>query len=240
MANGPFELIEGGSFHAVAATVVGGRVFVPAADLERATGWALKPEGLCREAVCVPVRDRAALAGAAGVDLAAFAAALGRPLALDVEEGAAALGTAAADRAASLASLEAKGKAGDADCLRCHTTGFGKPGGFQAAGGPQPALAAVGCESCHGPGGDHVRDGARRKGTILKLSDKCGSCAILQICGSCHDDANDPGFEFHVIDKILRQRHGKEKLDIDGGRSAAVPSSAALGLLERAFAGDPG
>ena len=107
MANRAFELIDGGSFHAVGATVAGERVFVPAADLERATGWTLKPEGLCREAVCVPVRDRAALVSAAGVDLAAFAAALGRPLALDVEEGAAALGTAAADRAASLASLEA-------------------------------------------------------------------------------------------------------------------------------------
>ena len=107
MANGSFELIEGGSFHAVAATVAGERIFVPAADLERATGWALKPEGLCREAVCVPVRDRAALVGAAGVDLAAFAAALGRPLALDAAEGAAALGTAAADRAASLAAREA-------------------------------------------------------------------------------------------------------------------------------------
>jgi hypothetical protein len=107
MANRAFELIEGGSFHAVAATVADERVFVPAVDLARATGWALKPEGLCREAVCVPVRDRAALVGAAGVDLAAFAAALGRPLALDAEEGAAALGTAAADRAASLASLEA-------------------------------------------------------------------------------------------------------------------------------------
>src|SRR5512134_1578523 len=107
MANGSFELIDGGSFHAVAATVAGGRVLVPAADLERATGWALKPEGLCREAVCVPVRERAALASARGVDLAAFAAALGRPLALDAAEGVAALGTAAADRAASLASLEA-------------------------------------------------------------------------------------------------------------------------------------
>ena len=107
MAERSFELVDGGSFHALRATVTGERVFVPAADLERATGWTLKPEGLCREAVCVPVRDRAALTGAAGVDLAAFAAALGRPLALDVAEGTAALGTAAADRAASLASLEA-------------------------------------------------------------------------------------------------------------------------------------
>ena len=28
---------------------------------------------------------------------------------------------------------------------------------------------------------------------------------ILQICGSCHDDANDPGFEFEVKAKIDAQ-----------------------------------
>jgi peroxiredoxin len=141
--------------------------------------------------------------------------------------------------AKALDTLAAKGKANDPDCLRCHTTGFGKPGGFQAGAGAQPALAGVGCESCHGPGGEHATQTARKQGTILKLSDKCGSCAILQICGTCHDDANDPGFEFEVIDKILRQRHGKEELDIDGGRKATLPPSAALGLLERAFAGGP-
>ena len=42
-----------------------------------------------------------------GIDLAGFAALLGRPLALDVEERAAALGTGAADRNAQLESLEA-------------------------------------------------------------------------------------------------------------------------------------
>lgn len=107
MVDATFELIEGGSFHALEAKLEGGRVWLAADALERATGWALKPEGLCRESVCVPVRERAALAGPDGVDLAAFAAALGRPLALDVEERSAALGTAAGERAAALASLEA-------------------------------------------------------------------------------------------------------------------------------------
>ena len=77
------------------------------AVLRDATGWELKPEGLCRGELCVPVRDRAALADATGVDLAAFASAIDRPLALDVAERAAALGTSAAERSARLATLEA-------------------------------------------------------------------------------------------------------------------------------------
>jgi hypothetical protein len=102
-----FELIDGQSVHDLPAAIEAERVRIAAADLERATGWALKPEGLCRESVCVPVRERGALASAAGIDLAAFAAALGRPLALDLEERSAALGTPASDRAAALATLEA-------------------------------------------------------------------------------------------------------------------------------------
>jgi hypothetical protein len=109
MADTRFELVDGGALHGLDATIDGVRVFVAGEDLAAATGWTLKPEGLCREAVCVPVRDRAALAGPAGVDLAAFAAALGRPLALDATERTAALGTPAADRANALASLEAPG-----------------------------------------------------------------------------------------------------------------------------------
>ena len=99
---------------------------------------------------------------------------------------------------------------GDADCLRCHTTGFGRPGGFPEKGLPaeHADLAGVGCESCHGPGGDHVAEGAAKIGTIVSLGDKCDSCVILQICGACHDDANDPGFEFEVKEKIEKQRHG--------------------------------
>jgi hypothetical protein len=107
-------------------------------------------------------------------------------------------------------TLAGAGKASDAACLRCHTTGFGSQGGFprDGAASAHADLARVGCESCHGPGGDHVKDGAARIGTILSLGDKCDSCVILQICGSCHDEANDPGFEFEVEAKIDAQRHG--------------------------------
>jgi peroxiredoxin len=110
----------------------------------------------------------------------------------------------------SIASLEAKGEASNQQCLRCHTTGHGLAGGFPAGGSAanHPNLANVGCESCHGPGGDHVAHDPPMPGTILSLGDKCDSCVILQICGTCHDEANDPGFAFEVLEKIEVQRHG--------------------------------
>jgi hypothetical protein len=55
----------------------------------------------------VPITRPAALADDVGIDLRALADALGRPLALDVDERVGALGTAVADRAAQLDSLEA-------------------------------------------------------------------------------------------------------------------------------------
>lgn len=115
--------------------------------------------------------------------------------------------------ASALATLERAGKAGEAACLDCHTTGYGK-GGFPAGTRPEdhPGLVGVGCESCHGPGGDHVARGAEKRTTIVSLADKCDSCVILQVCGSCHDPENDPGFEYEVKDKIQAQRHSDRPL----------------------------
>ena len=98
----------------------------------------------------------------------------------------------------------------DETCYGCHTTGVGREGGFPADGalGEYPDLGRVGCESCHGPGGDHIGEESPKIGTSVSLGDKCDSCVILQICGGCHDEANDPGFEFEIQAKIEKQRHG--------------------------------
>jgi hypothetical protein len=40
---------------------------------------------------------------------------------------------------------------GAANCVKCHTTGFGQPTGFTSMA-DTPQLANVGCEACHGPG----------------------------------------------------------------------------------------
>ncbi len=91
----------------VAARIEGDRVLVDPAALEATTGWVLKPEGLCRESVCVPVRDRDALVVDGAIDAGAFAAALHRPAVIDPSEGLVALGVPAAERVAAMETLEA-------------------------------------------------------------------------------------------------------------------------------------
>ena len=103
----PFTLIEDGRTHALAADVSNGRVRIAADAVRSALGYALEPEGLCKGDACYPVRDRAALVSGGALDLAELARVTGRPLALDVAERAGALGTALADRLASLRGLEA-------------------------------------------------------------------------------------------------------------------------------------
>jgi hypothetical protein len=82
-------------------------VRIAPAALRDALGWELKPQGLCKDDVCVPVKGHAGLVTDDGVDLGSFAAVMRRPLAIDVDERIACLGASAADRAAQMASLNA-------------------------------------------------------------------------------------------------------------------------------------
>jgi hypothetical protein len=100
-------LIDDGRAVEVPARLAGDEVRLRPDDVRDVLGWELKPEGLCREGVCVPARAEPSLATADGIDLAALARLLGRPLAVDAGERAAYLGIAARDRAAQLTTLQA-------------------------------------------------------------------------------------------------------------------------------------
>jgi hypothetical protein len=78
---------------------------VSAADAERATGWTLKPEGMCRGELCVPLRGEMRRGGR--IDLAAFWRALGGPVVHDARRQVWALGAGADERNAALAGLDA-------------------------------------------------------------------------------------------------------------------------------------
>ena len=65
------------------------RLWIPLDELERSTGWTAKPEGLCRDEVCVPVpaARKAEWFDAERLDFAAFAAHLGHAIARDEDRG---------------------------------------------------------------------------------------------------------------------------------------------------------
>ena len=107
MSEREFTMIDGERVTRVAAGVDGRHVRIAPADLERAFGWTLKPQGLCKGDLCITLRERRGLVAEGGVDLAVFAQTTGLPLALDVAEGVAVLGESAAARGSRLASLEA-------------------------------------------------------------------------------------------------------------------------------------
>jgi hypothetical protein len=91
----------------VTGDIVDGRVLVSAAALTDALGWTLKPEGLCRDDVCVPVRDREVLVVGDRIDVAVAADALGRPSIVDRDLGIIAVALDHEQRAAALQSLVA-------------------------------------------------------------------------------------------------------------------------------------
>jgi len=67
------------------------RLVIDPAELERRTGWAMKPEGACKGDVCVPLDDEVVgsdgIGDGDGIDAAALAERLGMPLVHDRDAG---------------------------------------------------------------------------------------------------------------------------------------------------------
>ncbi len=89
-------------------------------------------------------------------------------------------------------------------CLRCHVTGWGAPSGYRLdipaddarAQRMNEKLAAVGCESCHGPGSEYkskkVKE-AIKAGKITKASVGLVNPTV-ETCIVCHNE-NSPTYK---------------------------------------------
>lgn len=89
------------------------------------------------------------------------------------------------DHAHALKTLEDQGHDRDPDCVSCHVVGLDSVKGFQTRQAT-PDLADVGCESCHGPGGDHSVKPMETK--MPKIDRKS--------CQPCHTSDHSPTFDF--------------------------------------------
>lgn len=91
------------------ARASGDSLWLSREEIERATGWAWKPEGLCHADTCVPLPRGAAadLVRDDRLDLAAMWRHMGNPVVHDAAASAWVLGTGTAQRAGTLATLDA-------------------------------------------------------------------------------------------------------------------------------------
>ncbi len=76
------------------------------------------------------------------------------------------------------------------ECIRCHATGFGKPGGFGSVE-LTPHLTGVGCQMCHQTPEDHPAGGS-----VPELE--------ARICASCHKPGHDDDFIFSRDAEFVR------------------------------------
>lgn len=74
-------------------------------------------------------------------------------------------------------------------CYGCHTTGYGKPGGFESLE-KTPELKNAGCEVCHGPGSVHAQSGNRSD--IDRKPDR-------RLCESCHTSSRVQAFNYKPV-----------------------------------------
>jgi hypothetical protein len=85
-------------------------------------------------------------------------------------------------------ALTKKNSEGLAECLVCHTTGYGEPTGFNSSSSID--LKNVQCESCHGMGSKHKRDGSYKQVSEQK-------------CLVCHTKEMSPGFNYKTYLKKI-------------------------------------
>ncbi len=124
--------------------------------------------------------------------------------------------------ARAFASLVTRHSDADPNCIGCHTIGFGTPTGYRReyAGNK---LINVGCESCHGPGSEHIDD--------IRLARATGGSSLYRYrplaaadCAACHYGEFSRPFNW---DEFWPQiKHGQDPPPRN--TPAAQPLSAAI------------
>ena len=165
-------------------------------------------------------------------------------------------------------AVQPAGRQYDPECMKCHTTGFKHPGGYNdpitdlvnwpAAPGAKPGagmlqqhnkdLRGVGCESCHGPASEHVKNPGnkvlqaqinpyRPTDAERKLEGQPNNPQFQQLfntrmralgtfCMKCHDLENDVNWPLDTADRWIKKRivH-RTPLNNNGGVGVAPPAA---------------
>ncbi len=99
-------------------------------------------------------------------------------------------------------ALKKRDSDADPKCIKCHSVGFGEPSGYLRKF-KETQLVNVGCESCHGPGSEHVRQRTSGTKALFKYR-PLGEGD----CRQCHFGEFSRPFNWDAMWPIIR--HGKE------------------------------
>jgi hypothetical protein len=95
----------------------------------------------------------------------------------------------------------------DGKCLKCHVTAYGVD--EKLLGSKYKLEDGVGCESCHGPGGDYM------KLSIMKDHEKSVAAGLVvpteELCVSCHNEESPTYKKFVYKDKVALIAHPRPK-----------------------------
>lgn len=98
----------------------------------------------------------------------------------------------------------------DAKCLPCHTTGYGKPGGFVSIE-ETPDLAGIQCDACHGPSAAYleIMTNDNKDHPIKEMTDKGLIYPSTEAqCMTCHSAESpfnasvDPKYAFDFEERV--------------------------------------
>jgi hypothetical protein len=90
------------------------------------------------------------------------------------------------------------------DCIGCHVTGFGKPGGSNLGSVEKQKLVDVQCEVCHGPASKHVAESGLDDSLIKKPAERF--CA-----DNCHTPEHSDTFDLTAyLRDITGKGHGEK------------------------------
>jgi len=79
------------------------------------------------------------------------------------------------------------------ECVSCHVTGFRYETGYQIGNQERKELVDVGCETCHGPGKQHI---------VTPLMTNIRGEVKQQVCMECHTPSHSPGFE-QIVEHVM-------------------------------------
>ena len=96
----------------------------------------------------------------------------------------------------------------DPNCVTCHVTGYGEPGGFVSVE-KTPNLVGVQCEACHGPGGGYLKPNLMSlQNKEYKRADLLAAGMIAPTAATCQKCHNKKSPFFKPFDFATRVREG--------------------------------